>query len=81
MTSRVKVILDAPNRGRVWIDGEELSNVTDIAIRAGVDRPTTAVIELSNIEVEAHASAKVSKKKAKRAKKPARGARSDLETK
>lgn len=79
MTKKVKVILDADSRGRVWLDDQELSNITDITIRAGVDRPTTAVIELSGVNIEGYAEAKVTKKKAKRKRKPK--IPDDLETK
>ncbi len=72
---KVKIILDPATRSRVWIDGNEMRDVASISVKGDPKKWPSVTLELRPDEVEIHADAKVTRKKAaKKAKrKPVRG--------
>jgi hypothetical protein len=50
---KVKVLLSAAARGRVWIDGQEVPHVRSVKIRGAVDEVSSVELELTAVEIEA----------------------------
>lgn len=49
-----RIVLTAPGRGEVWMDGEKVQHVTSVEVRAAVNEINTVKLTFNagNVEVE-----------------------------